>query len=85
VLDVFEKILSKPGADVNAWRPRIEHAQVFQPTDLQRIGKLGGSFESLLVIGYSITTKPVDHTQSLQAYSRHRRMSLSPAAAALAR
>ncbi|KAI0277880.1 amidohydrolase 3 [Russula aff. rugulosa BPL654] len=35
------QILSKPGADVNTWRPRIEHAQVFQPTDLQRIGKLG--------------------------------------------
>ncbi|KAI0298997.1 amidohydrolase 3 [Multifurca ochricompacta] len=23
------------------WRPRIEHAQVFQPSDLERIGKLG--------------------------------------------
>jgi len=27
---------------VNAWRPRIEHAQIFQPRDLERIGKLGG-------------------------------------------
>jgi hypothetical protein len=27
---------------VNAWRPRIEHAQIFQPIDLERIGKLGG-------------------------------------------
>ncbi|KAI0277876.1 amidohydrolase 3 [Russula aff. rugulosa BPL654] len=41
VLDVFEGILRKPGADVNAWRPRIEHAQIFQPRDLERIGKLG--------------------------------------------
>ncbi|KAF8494985.1 amidohydrolase 3 [Russula emetica] len=41
VLDVFEDILSKPEADVNTWRPRVEHAQVFQPRDLQRIGRLG--------------------------------------------
>ncbi|KAI0297936.1 amidohydrolase family-domain-containing protein [Russula brevipes] len=41
VLDIFEDILSKPGADVNTWRPRIEHAQIFQPSDLQRIGRLG--------------------------------------------
>jgi predicted amidohydrolase YtcJ len=47
VLDVFEGILRKPGADVNTWRPRIEHAQVFQPRDLQRIGRLGGWLESL--------------------------------------
>src|SRR5579863_7219223 len=43
VLDVFENILRKPGADVNAWRPRIEHAQIIQPSDLERIGRLGGS------------------------------------------
>ncbi|KAF8487054.1 amidohydrolase 3 [Russula ochroleuca] len=41
VLDAFEDILSKPGADVNTWRPRIEHAQIFQQRDLERIGKLG--------------------------------------------
>jgi len=41
VLDVFEDILRKPGADVNVWRPRIEHAQIFQPRDLERIGRLG--------------------------------------------
>ncbi|KAH9976735.1 amidohydrolase 3 [Lactifluus volemus] len=34
-------ILSKPGADVNLWRPRIEHAQIFQSSDLERIGRLG--------------------------------------------
>ncbi|KAI0255480.1 amidohydrolase 3 [Lactifluus subvellereus] len=41
VLDIFEDILSKPGADVDMWRPRIEHAQTFQPSDLERIGRLG--------------------------------------------
>jgi hypothetical protein len=40
-LDAFEDILKKPGADVNVWRPRIEHAQIFQPRDLERIGTLG--------------------------------------------
>jgi predicted amidohydrolase YtcJ len=40
-LDVFEDILKKPGADANVWRPRIEHAQIFQPRDLERIGRLG--------------------------------------------
>jgi len=44
VLDIFEDILSKPGADVNTWRPRIEHAQVFQQSDLERIKRLGGWF-----------------------------------------
>ncbi|KAH9986218.1 amidohydrolase family-domain-containing protein [Russula compacta] len=47
VLDIFEDILSKPGADVNTWRPRIEHAQIFQPSDLQRIGRLGGVIASV--------------------------------------
>jgi len=41
VLDIFEDILRKPGADVNIWRPRIEHAQILQPSDLERIGRLG--------------------------------------------
>jgi len=41
VLDIFEDVLNKPGADVNTWRPRIEHAQIFQPRDLERIGRLG--------------------------------------------
>ncbi|KAH9964935.1 amidohydrolase 3 [Russula dissimulans] len=41
VLDIFEDVLSRPGADVNTWRPRIEHAQILQPSDLERIGRLG--------------------------------------------
>ncbi|KAA1469512.1 hypothetical protein DENSPDRAFT_835150 [Dentipellis sp. KUC8613] len=41
VLDIFEDILSRPGVDVEAWRPRIEHAQIMQLSDLERIGKLG--------------------------------------------
>lgn len=32
---------------MNTWRPRVEHAQIFQPRDLQRIGRLGGWFKSL--------------------------------------
>ncbi|KAF8714228.1 hypothetical protein AX14_012868 [Amanita brunnescens Koide BX004] len=45
ILDVFEDILEgksgKPKVNVSEWRPRIEHAQIFSPTDLERIGKLG--------------------------------------------
>jgi len=76
VLDIFEDILSKLGTDVNTWRPRIEHAQVFQPSDLERVGKLGGWSEhclSLSVIGYYlITGKPwhivIASVQPTQAY-----------------
>jgi predicted amidohydrolase YtcJ len=57
VLDAFEYILNKPGADVNTWRPRVEHAQIFQPSDLERIGRLGGWFTPqygrLLLIKFS--------------------------------
>jgi predicted amidohydrolase YtcJ len=42
VLDAFEDVLKKPGVDVDTWRPRIEHAQIIQPSDLERIGRLGG-------------------------------------------
>ncbi|KAJ7647632.1 amidohydrolase family-domain-containing protein [Roridomyces roridus] len=45
VLDVFESILAEEAragnGDVSAFRPRIEHAQIMQPTDLERIGRLG--------------------------------------------
>ncbi|KAH9028940.1 amidohydrolase 3, partial [Lactarius hengduanensis] len=41
VLDIFEDILKRPGADVNTWRPRIEHAQIIRPSDFERIGRLG--------------------------------------------
>ncbi|KAJ6558428.1 amidohydrolase family-domain-containing protein [Mycena vulgaris] len=45
VLDVFEKILAEEylngKTDVAAFRPRIEHAQILQPSDLERIGRLG--------------------------------------------
>ncbi|KAF5314329.1 hypothetical protein D9619_011773 [Psilocybe cf. subviscida] len=40
VLDIYERILNE-GTDVAEWRPRIEHAQVFAPEDLEKIGKLG--------------------------------------------
>ncbi|KAJ7496987.1 amidohydrolase family-domain-containing protein [Mycena latifolia] len=45
VLDVFERILAKDALNgepgVTAFRPRIEHAQILHPTDLERIGRLG--------------------------------------------
>ncbi|KAJ7729505.1 amidohydrolase family-domain-containing protein [Mycena maculata] len=45
VLDVFEDILAEEArngnADVAAFRPRIEHAQILQASDLDRIGRLG--------------------------------------------
>ncbi|KIM41742.1 hypothetical protein M413DRAFT_444990 [Hebeloma cylindrosporum] len=40
MLDIYENII-KEGANISEWRPRIEHAQIFAPTDLERIGKLG--------------------------------------------
>ncbi|KAF7315179.1 Amidohydrolase 3 [Mycena indigotica] len=40
VLDVFENILAD-GTNVAAFRPRIEHAQIMQSSDLERIGRLG--------------------------------------------
>jgi predicted amidohydrolase YtcJ len=46
VLDAFENILAEEArngnVDITAFRPRIEHAQILQPADLKRIGKLGG-------------------------------------------
>ncbi|KAJ7502912.1 amidohydrolase family-domain-containing protein [Mycena galericulata] len=45
VLDVFERILAEEATngnvDVATFRPRIEHAQILQPADLERIGRLG--------------------------------------------
>jgi len=41
MLDIYANII-KEGANVSEWRPRIEHAQIFTPADLERIGKLGG-------------------------------------------
>ncbi|KAI0270735.1 amidohydrolase family-domain-containing protein [Gloeopeniophorella convolvens] len=41
VLDIFEDVLSQPGADVDQWRPRVEHTQILQPSDFERIRRLG--------------------------------------------
>ncbi|RDB23930.1 putative amidohydrolase YtcJ [Hypsizygus marmoreus] len=41
VLDIFEDILESRGGNVTEWQPRIEHAQIFAPADLERIGRLG--------------------------------------------
>lgn len=51
VLDIFERVLTregeKTGEDIQAIaarrRPRIEHAQIMRPADLQRAGRLGGN------------------------------------------
>lgn len=40
VLDVFQAFLS--GLNVNALRPRLEHAQMMTKSDIIRLGKLGG-------------------------------------------
>jgi hypothetical protein len=40
-LDIFEEIIE--GENVTDWRPRIEHAQIMQTSDLERAGRLGGS------------------------------------------
>jgi len=41
ILDIYEGILTQNGGNVTEWRPRIEHAQIFAPSDLKRIGELG--------------------------------------------
>ncbi|VDC03172.1 unnamed protein product [Peniophora sp. CBMAI 1063] len=41
VLDVYEDVLTKKGMRAEEWRPRIEHAQIMTPADLERIGRLG--------------------------------------------
>ncbi|KAF9478553.1 hypothetical protein BDN70DRAFT_879782 [Pholiota conissans] len=41
ILDIYERILKGSGGNVSEWRPRIEHAQIFSPADLDRIGRLG--------------------------------------------
>ena len=47
ILDIFEDILEgksgKPKVNVSEWRPRIEHAQIISPADLERVGRLGGN------------------------------------------
>jgi hypothetical protein len=71
VLDVLEDVLRKPGADVNTWRPRIEHAQIFQPSDFERIGRLGSDFLPLWYTGL-LPTRPlplvIASVQPAQAY-----------------
>ncbi|KAJ3503012.1 hypothetical protein NLJ89_g8625 [Agrocybe chaxingu] len=47
ILDIYEDILEQRGGNVSEWRPRIEHAQIFAPKDLERIGKLGGIIASV--------------------------------------
>jgi predicted amidohydrolase YtcJ len=43
VIDAFEASLKLTGANVTALRPRLEHAQIILPEDMERLGKLGGS------------------------------------------
>jgi predicted amidohydrolase YtcJ len=45
VLDILEDIIEGDGSgNLTDWRPRIEHAQIMQASDLERAGRLGGSF-----------------------------------------
>ncbi|KAI0718483.1 amidohydrolase family-domain-containing protein [Fomitopsis betulina] len=41
VLDVFESLLQGNASAARVRRPRIEHAQIMRPADLQRAGRLG--------------------------------------------
>lgn len=50
ILDIYQGILAQSEGNVLEWRPRIEHAQIFAPNDLKRIGELGGWY-----LLYSIT------------------------------
>jgi hypothetical protein len=50
LLDIFEDILTRQGGNVTDWRPRIEHAQIMTPEDLERTGRIGGvSIQSVLM------------------------------------
>ena len=42
VLNILEDIIRRENIDVATWRPRIEHAQIFTLSDIERIGRLGG-------------------------------------------
>ena len=48
VLDIYENLLTKSGSSITSEsdkrRPRIEHAQIMGLEDLERTGKLGGTF-----------------------------------------
>lgn len=44
VLDIFEEIIQSKSVNVTDWRPRIEHAQIMQLSDLERSGRLGGAY-----------------------------------------
>jgi len=40
-LDIFEELIQEKTINVSEWRPRIEHAQIFDLHDIERVGKLG--------------------------------------------
>ena len=46
VLNILEDLIQRENIDVTTWRPRIEHAQIVAPSDIKRIGRLGGKFLS---------------------------------------
>jgi len=50
VLKIYEELLEEGGANVTERRPRIEHAQIFSPEDLEKIGRLGGTSLFLMSI-----------------------------------
>ena len=76
ILNIYEDILERRGGNVSQWRPRIEHAQIFAPEDLIRIGKLGGEAVNLSKTSRCLTCY---FWQSLQAYNRPMRKNLAAA------
>jgi predicted amidohydrolase YtcJ len=51
VLDIFEEIIDGDNMrNVTDLRPRIEHAQIMQASDLERTGRLGGSHILIFLI-----------------------------------
>ncbi|KAL0566825.1 hypothetical protein V5O48_015178, partial [Marasmius crinis-equi] len=64
VLDAFEIAASEIGEQgLKERRPRIEHAQIMRPSDIERMGKLGVSVLSLKL------RVPAHSSKSLQVYS----------------
>ncbi len=67
ILDIYERILTAGGGNVTEWRPRIEHAQIFAPADLVRIGKLGGGL-LLVQLSFKCTDDSVSSNRQCAAY-----------------
>ena len=72
ILDIYQDILTRSEENVSEWRPRIEHAQIFAPNDLKRIGELGGRYMLYSII-LQVRLKLCVSFQLLRAYSQRMR------------